>query len=57
VVLPDPVSPTTASELITETLVLSRPVTGRNRPFCRVVKAIRVPMLTVPVVTGRPAAR
>src|SRR5271169_6134971 len=45
------------ASLITETLVLSRPVTGRNRPFCRVVKAIRVPMLTVPVVTGRPAAR
>ncbi len=46
-----------ASELITETLVPSRPVIGRNRLFCRVVKAIRVPMLTVPAVTGRPAAR
>jgi hypothetical protein len=32
-----------ASELITETLVLSRQATGRNRPFCKVVKAIRVP--------------
>jgi hypothetical protein len=34
----------------------SRPVTGRNRLFCRVVKAIRVPMVTVPAVTGRPTA-
>ena len=46
-----------ASELITETLVLSRPVSGRKRLFCRVVKAIRVPMVIVPAVTGRPAAR
>ena len=46
-----------ASELITETLVLSRPVSGRNRLFCRVVKAIRVPMVIAPAVTGRPAAR
>ena len=46
-----------ASELITETPVLSRPVSGRNRPFCRVVKAIRVPMVITPAVTGRPAAR
>jgi len=46
-----------ASELITETPVLSSPVIGRNRLFCRVVKAISVPMLTVPAVTGRPAAR
>jgi hypothetical protein len=46
-----------ASELITETLVLSRPVIGRNRLPCRVVKATRVPMLTAPAVTGSPAAR
>jgi hypothetical protein len=29
---------------------------GRNRLFCRVVKAIRVPMVTAPAATGRPAA-
>ena len=46
-----------ASELITRTLVLSKSVIGRNRLFCRAVKAIKVPMLTVPAVTGRPAAR
>ena len=45
-----------ASELITETLVLSNPVSGRNRLFCKVVKAIRVPMLMMPAVFGRPAA-
>ena len=46
-----------ASELITETPVLSSPVSGRNRLFCRVVNAISVPMVIAPAVTGRPAAR
>ena len=46
-----------ASELITETPMLSRPVSGRNRLFCSVVKAIRVPMVMTPAVIGRPAAR
>ena len=46
-----------ASELITDTPVLSSPVTGRKRLFCRVVNAIRVPIVMTPAVTGRPAAR
>ncbi len=46
-----------ASELITETPVLSRPVSGRKRLFCRVVNATRVPMVIAPAVTGSPAAR
>ena len=46
-----------ASELTTDTPVLSRPVSGRKRLFCKVVKATRVPMVIAPAATGRPAAR
>ena len=46
-----------ASELTSDTPTLSRPVIGRNSPFCSVVNAIRVPMVMVPAVIGSPADR
>ena len=46
-----------ASELVSDTPTLSRPISGRNSPACRAVKATRVPMLSVPAAPGRPAPR
>jgi hypothetical protein len=44
-----------ASELTSDTPTLSRPMSGRNRPDCRAVKATSVPI--VRVVPGSPAPR
>ncbi len=46
-----------ASEATTWTPVLSSPISGRNSWPWSAVKAIRVPMVMVPAVTGSPALR
>ena len=46
-----------ASDEVSETPTLSRPISGRNSPDCRVVNAIRVPIVMPPRGGRQPGAR